>query len=69
MERFIERFITDDDRFCARCKELDYRPGESSTCAQDFPYQTDDYGEVYLCDFYDEIDYPQQNWAVDITRY
>lgn len=53
--------ISDDD-LCATCKFCQYNVGNESSCAKDWPAIFDLNGYARMCDEYQKIDYPEQNW-------
>lgn len=54
--------ISDDD-LCATCKFCQYDPGKESTCDFNFyPAIANHYDDIRICEQYQQIDYPEQNW-------
>lgn len=47
------RSVSDDD-LCARCQQCDFRPGEMSSCAAQWPCLPDEDGYVQQCDEFAE---------------
>lgn len=70
-EHPMSRSLSDND-ICSECRFCAYVPGENSLCKlqvddpdSEFPGLTDEDGEVFDCDAFEQIDEDRENWVGD----